>query len=117
MLIDKGHRFTDMTQLMVGQGGNQPGIASSKMVPQAQQHLPGLTGKRQRGFQPAMLQVVVSHHGQGEGADIPVATAFHQQGQIGPFHKVGVVLEQLQVHFQKVDHPGVVVAGLLAAAR
>ena len=40
-----------------------------------------------------MLQMVISHHGQRERTDIPVAAAFHQQRQVGPFHEVGIVLE------------------------
>ena len=116
MFIDKGHRFTDMAKLVIGQGGNQPGVTGGEMMPQPQQHVPGLTGKRQCGFQTAMLQMVISHHGQGEGADIPVPATFHQQRQIRPFHEVGVVLKQLQVHFQKIDHPGVVSPGSFASA-
>ena len=78
VFVDKGDRFADVAKLVIGQRGNQPGITGGKMMPQPQQHVPGLAGKRQRGFQSAMLQMVVGHHGQGEGADIPVPAAFHQ---------------------------------------
>ena len=55
MFVDKGDRFADVAKLVIGQCHDQPSITGGEMMPQPQQNIPRLTGKRQRGFQPTML--------------------------------------------------------------